>query len=118
MDLAALETNVTSWVEGVSGLTLHWRRQPPKAIPFPYIEAELLVIRGKGHDEKLWSHDHITDEYTLTLTGVRAFTLSIAFLSRSQKLGQSARQYSEWFRTRAYSESSIETLGNAGLALA
>lgn len=117
MDLAAVETALTSWIQQQSGLLVHWRRQAPQAMPFPYIEAELLAISGKGHDEQFWDFDLDTDINSLTMSGVRAMTLSLSFLSMSQSLGASARQHAESFRINLFRPSSIETLYTANLAL-
>lgn len=117
MDLASIETNVKSWVETTSGLSMRWRHQPQIAMTFPRIEGELLVIRGKGVDEPVWSYDSDTDSNDLTMSGVRAFTITLHFQSRSQNLGESARYYVERFRTRTLRPGSITTLTAANLAL-
>lgn len=117
MDLGSVESSFTTWMKDVSGLTVHWRRQPPKALRYPYIDAEVLAIRGKGHDERVFEHDHVTDIQTLYLTGVRALTLSMHFLASNQSLGQSARQHAELFRTKMFSPSSLDYLLENRLAL-
>lgn len=116
MDLTALEANVTTWVETLSGLKVHWMRQKPKALQFPFIQAELLAIAGKGIDERLYTYDAVNDKNVLTMTGIRALTISLHFLSRNQELGKSARQYAENFRTQILRPSSLDFLYSSNLS--
>lgn len=116
MDLEAVETTIETWVGDLTGLTVHWKTNVPRAIPFPHVELQLLTIAGKGHDYPVQTYNIGTDDTTVTMTGIRTMTIQINFRSRDQNLGESARQYAELFRTRLDRPSSIDYLVAANIA--
>lgn len=115
--LTTLQAALEAWVETLTGLTLHWLTGPPKALPFPHVEGQVLSIVGKGHDEEVWTYDADLDQNDLSMRGLRTLVVQLNFRSRSQALASSARFYAEQFRTRTRRPSSQDTLSAANLNL-
>lgn len=117
MDLGTVQTTITSWVEAVSGLQLEWGRQPQKIRTGAFILAYAGAISKTGHDERDQSFNGGTGNTEVRVVGVRTFPLTLSFRSFDQRLGESARQYAEKFRTLAHSNTSFQTLKDAEIAL-
>lgn len=116
MDLSAIETALTSWVETYSGLSCEWGRQSQKAHAGPYVLAYLGAITKAGHDERIQTYDSDSDSTEVTVVGVRRLVLRLSFRAFSQALGSSARQYAETFRVALHSQSAMDDLNAANLA--
>ena len=117
MDLAALQTFLTSWVETASGLEVEWGRLPQKAHDGPFALAYMGAISKVGHDERIQTYDSGSDSTTVQVIGVRELPFRLSFRSFDQNLGGSARQYAEQWRARAHSQESLDNLATAGVAL-
>lgn len=117
MDLDALQTNITAWVETYAGIPCEWGRMPQNMIIGPYVLAYLGPITKLGHDERIQTYDFDTDATEVTVTGVRRLTLRLSFRTNDQRLGSSARQEAETFRVALHAQSSFDTLNDANLAL-
>lgn len=116
MDLGAVQTALTSWVEDYSGVQCEWGRMPQQMYTQPYALAYLGAIEKAGHDERIQTYDAVADTTSVQVTGVRRLTLRISFRSADQRLGFSARQYAETFRVALHSQSSWDDLNAANLA--
>lgn len=116
MDLGAIETALTAWVEKYAGIECEWGRQPQKIHGGPFVLAYLGAINKVGHDERIQSYDFQSDSTTVTVTGVRQLVLRLSFRSFDQRLGFSARQYAENLRVALHGQSSWDELNAANLA--
>jgi hypothetical protein len=116
MDLAAIETALTAWVEEYSGIPCEWGRQSQKAHAEPYVLAYLGAITKAGHDERIQTYDFDTDSTSVVVVGVRRLVLRLSFRAFSQSLGASARQYAETLRVALHSQSAMDDLRDADLA--
>lgn len=118
MDFTTLQTNFTSWVEGLAtdrdglALDVEWGRQPQKIHTKPFILAYLGTIVPIGHDIKKYEYNDLTDELTETMYGVRRATFRLSFRNFDQRLGYSARYFAERFRSRVQSSVGINTLAD------
>jgi hypothetical protein len=129
MNLGAIQTSITSWVEGLmlqaslarEGETvaaqIEWGRQPMQYHTEPFILAYAGPIVKLGHDEPIYVYNELTDELEEKMIGVRRLMLRLSFRSFDQRLGWSSRQYAEDFRLLTQSSSSIDTLHSAYLGL-
>lgn len=116
MDLSAIETVLTSWVETYSGVECEWGRQPQQAHPGAFVLAYLGAITKHGHDERIQVYDFDTDTTSVTVVGVRRLVLRLSFRAFDQRLGGSARQYAEDFRVGLHAQSSWDQLRDAELS--
>jgi hypothetical protein len=117
VDLGTLQTVVTTWVEAASGVQLEWGRMPQKIHTEAFVLAYIGAITKSGHDERLQNFTFATDLTDVTVSGVRTMTLTLSFRSFDQRLGGSARSYAETFRTLIHSDTNIQTLVTAEIAL-
>ena len=118
MDFADLQTNFTTWVEGLATdrdgnpVDVEWGRQPQQIHTKPFILAYLGTIVPVGHDIKKYEYDDLTDELVETMYGVRRATFRLSFRNFDQRLGYSARYFAERFRSRVQSSVGINTLAD------
>jgi hypothetical protein len=116
MDLSAIQTALTAWVETYAGIQCEWGRQPQQIHEGAFVLAYLGAITKAGHDERIQVYDFDTDTTSVTVVGVRRLTLRLSFRSFDQRLGGSGRQYAENFRVALHSQSSWDTLKTAELS--
>lgn len=117
MDLNAVQTALTDWVETYSSLPCEWGKLPQKIHDGPFVLAYLGGIAKSGHDERIQTYDDATDTTSVRVVGVRLLTLRLSFRSFDQRLGFSGRQYAETLRVAMHSTSSFDDLVAANLAL-
>lgn len=117
MDLATLQTNLTTWVETYAGVPCEWGKLPQKIHNSPFALVYLGEISKAGHDERIQTYDEATDTTSVRVVGVRRLTLQVSFRAFNQNLGSSARQYAETFRAAMHSQSSFDDLNAANVAL-
>jgi hypothetical protein len=117
MDLAAVQTALTSWIETFSGLQVEWGRQPTKWRPADtaYVLAFPETISPVGWDEPTYSYDDLTDSLNETMVGLRTMVLRLSFRSSDQRMGSAARQAAENFRILIHSQASVDTLNDANI---
>lgn len=117
MDLGAIQTALTSWVEAHSGLEVEWGKLPQQVHMGPFVLAYIGAITTAGFDERISTYTFDSDSTAIQTSGVRRMTLRLSFRSFDQRLGNSARQYAETFRVALRSETSLQSLVTAELAL-
>lgn len=118
LDLNAVQTAITAWVEEASSLECEWGRNSQKIHVGGVILAYAGAMSKIGHDERIQTYDGAgPDTTSVRVVGVRLFPLQLTFRTFDQRLGYSARQYAEEFRTLIHSTTSFETLRAADLAL-
>lgn len=116
-DLNTVQTALTAWIEAASSLQVEWGKEPQKVHMGAFILARAGAMYKLGHDERIQAYPEIGDDTTVRVVGVRHLPLVLSFRSFDQRLGGSARQYAEEFRTLAHSSTSFDTLATAELAL-
>lgn len=116
MNLSAIQTTLTAWVETYSGVECEWGRLPQLIHPGAFVLAYLGAITKAGHDERIQVYDFDSDSTSVTVVGVRRMTLRLSFRSFDQRLGFSSRQYAEDFRVALHSQTSWDTLRDAELS--
>jgi hypothetical protein len=117
MDLSSVETTLVTWIEQASSLEVEWGKQPMKVHMGPFILAYAGAITKIGHDERIQTYDANTDSTSVRVVGVRRLPLRLSFRSFDQRLGDSARQFAEEFRALAHSDTCLQTLATAEIAL-
>lgn len=118
MNLTTVQTALTAWIEEASTLQCEWGRQPQKMHVGPFILAYAGAMTKLGHDERIQTYDGAgPDTTSVRVVGVRHLPLRLSFISFDQRLGNSARQYAEEFRTLIHATTSFETLQTAELGL-
>ena len=117
MDLGVIETALTSWVETSSGLELEWGRQPQLIHKGPFVLGYLGPITKTGHDERIQTFNSGPDTTSVRVVGVRTLPLRLSFRSFDQRLGGSARHFAETFRADIHTDTALEVLRDAELAL-
>lgn len=116
MDLGAVQTTLTSWIETYSGVEVEWGRLPQVIHPSAFVLAYLGAITKAGHDERIQVYDFDSDSTSVTVVGVRRMVVRLSFRSFDQRLGGSARQFAENFRVALHSQTSWDTLRDAELS--
>jgi hypothetical protein len=118
MNLTTVQTALTAWIESASSLECEWEREPQKLHMGAFILAQAGTMGKLGHDERVQTYDGAgPDTTSVRVVGVRLLPLQVSFLSFDQRLGGSARQYAEEFRTLIHTDASFELLSTAELAL-
>lgn len=117
MDLAAIQTALTTWVETYAGIPCEWGRMSQNMHIGPYVLAYLDAIVKLGHDERIQTYDFDSDTTSVQVVGVRRMTVRLSFRTGNQSLGSSARNYAEILRVAMHAQSSFDTLNTANLAL-
>jgi len=118
MNLTTVQTALTAWIESASTLEVEWEREPQKLHMGAFILAQAGAMTKMGHDERIQTYDGAgPDTTSVRVVGVRLLPVQVGFITFDQRLGGSARQYAEEFRTPAHSTTSFELLRAADLAL-
>ena len=119
MDLGAIQTALTTWVETYLDMKTDWELQAESA--YYRLEARALLsitASSKAHvDEPIWIYDELSDKNEVFMSGIRNLTFTITVRNNDQRQEFTARQYLETFRTRTLSPSSIAFLSENCLAL-
>lgn len=117
-DLNIVQTAITDWIEAASSLEVEWGKQPQQVHMGAFILAYAGAMTKQGHDERISTYDGAgPDTTSVRVVGVRQLPLRLSFRSFDQRLGGSARQYAEEFRTLIHSDTNIITLATAEIAL-
>lgn len=117
MNLTTTQTVLTTWAEQASTLELEWGRQPQKVHMGAFILAYAGPMTKLGHDERIQTYGDDGDNTAVRVVGVRHLPVTFSFRSFDQRLGGSARQYAEEFRTLIHTTTAMETLTTAEIAL-
>ncbi len=116
MDLGAIQTALTAWIETYSGVECEWGRQPQLIHTSAFVLAYLGAITKAGHDERIQTFDFDSDLTSVKVVGVRRMVVRLSFRSFDQRLGFSARQFAEDFRVALHAQTSWDTLRTAELS--
>jgi len=115
--LAQLQTDITTWIETLSGLSVEWGQEPQ----YMHIDAYILAYEGsyssQGRDERFFEYNSSTGQLDLTMSGIRQLGLTLSFRSDSQAWGENAAYYAEMFRLNLRSPSSVDMRAAAKFAL-
>lgn len=117
MNLGTVQTALTEWVEGASSLEVEWGRMPQQSPEGDFILAYAGPITKKGHDERIQTYGDDGDNTAVRVVGVRHLPVHLSFRAFDQRLGYSARQYAEEFRTSAHAQESFDFLAASEMAL-
>ena len=117
MDLATIESTIQSVVENASGLQLEWGKQPQKMHIGAFILGYPENFTKKGHDERIQSYGGDGDNTEVDVTGVRLLPIRLSFINNDQRLATSSRHYAEKFRTLLHSQTNLDALNAADIAL-
>ena len=115
--LAVLQTDITTWIETLSGLPVEWGREPQYMRVEPYILAYAGAFSAQGKDELFYNYNTATGLVDLTMSGIRQLPLTLSFRSADQSWGGNARYYAEKFRLNLRSPTSVDLRTDALFSL-
>lgn len=120
MDIEAIETALIDWAKAVTSLPATWENkvaQMQMKLPARIVLTGPINIDTVGVDYVQWSDAAAGLEAQPTVVGHREFDVMVRVISRSQAGNKTANFYLEKLRAALARPSTLETFGEAGIAV-